>query len=75
MSKNKYTYEPAGEERMRITGNMFESTIHIAPPKSPWQCQLGGPMGIVFVPNLGNEPRWFHRKMQELFFGVKWVKK
>ena len=46
----------------------------VTPPKhSDWRCEvIGGPMGIVFVPSEGNEPNWFHRKMQELCFGFKW---
>lgn len=42
---------------------------------SDWRCELfGGPCGIVWAPVKGNEPNWFHRKMQELCFGVKWRK-
>jgi hypothetical protein len=45
------------------------------PKASNWQCQVfGGPMGIVWTPREGQEPNWFHRKMQELCFGVKWKK-
>lgn len=45
------------------------------PEYSDWRCELfGGPFGIVWAPVKGNEPNWFHRKMQELCFGVKWRK-
>ena len=53
----------------------------ITPPeKSDWVCYLWGHPSRVegsftIRPNKGNEPKWFHRKMQELFFGVKWFKK
>lgn len=30
---------------------------------------------IVFQPVKGQEPNWFHRKMQELCFGFQWRKK
>lgn len=56
-------------------------TVDRTPKKSDWQCYLfgdadrPGPGSIVFVPNEGNEPNWFHRKMQELCFGIQWRKK
>ena len=47
---------------------------------SDWVCYLSGDPSrlkgsVKFVPRKDFEPNWFHRKMQELFFGVKWVKK
>ena len=47
---------------------------------SDWHCYISGDPSHVsgtvrFVPEKGNEPNWFHRKMQELLLGVKWVKK
>ena len=53
-----------------------------APPeKSEWKVWLmgdnkeKGPYGaIVYHPNKGQEPNWFHRKMQELCFGFQWRK-
>lgn len=46
---------------------------------SKWTCYLSGRPGdsfcTVFTPRKGQEPNWFHRKMQELIFGLKWVKK
>lgn len=50
-------------------------------PQSDWQCYLfgdadrPGPGAIVFIPSKGNEPNWFHRKMQQLCFGVQWRKR
>lgn len=49
------------------------------PEKSDWCCYLfGGPNvggSVIFTPAKGLEPNWFHRWMQSLCFGVKWVKK
>jgi hypothetical protein len=28
--------------------------------------------GVVFTPKKNCEPNWFHRRMQELAFGVRW---
>ena len=50
------------------------------PEKSEWRVWLMGDYGksqygaIVFHPNKGMEPNWFHRKMQELCFGFQWRK-
>lgn len=47
------------------------------PEKSPWRCHLFGSKdcgGIVWMPNRGEEPNWFWRKMQFLFFGNRWIK-
>ena len=46
--------------------------INTSPKRSSWQCALFG-QDIVLIPFEGNEPCWFHRKMQELCFGVKWT--
>ena len=55
-----------------------ETILHcVTPPKrSDWQCYLtGGPDGLVLVPNEGNVPNAFHRFMQRVCFGFRWVKK
>ncbi len=46
------------------------------PPKSKWQCFLfgSGKNGISLRPLEGQEPNWFHRKMQYLILGNEWVK-
>ena len=50
------------------------------PEKSNWRVWLMGDYGIsqhgaiVYQPNKGQEPNWFHRKMQELCFGFQWRK-
>lgn len=55
------------------------ATIKI-PEKSEWKVWLMGDYGksqhgaIVYQPNKGMEPNWFHRKMQELCFGFQWRK-
>jgi hypothetical protein len=41
------------------------------PEKSDWQMSVAD---IVYRPNKGKEPNWFHRKMQEFCFGFKWEK-
>ena len=49
------------------------------PETSEWSCyMLGGPDvggSVIFRPAKGLEPNWFHRWMQSLCCGVKWVKK
>lgn len=30
---------------------------------------------VTWNPREGHEPNWFHRKMQEFCFGIKWRKK
>lgn len=38
-------------------------------PASDWQMRHGG---VIYRPFKGDEPNWFHRKMQQLCFGFKW---
>ena len=49
------------------------------PERSEWQCYLFGNtpnnQGMIWVPNKGQEPNWFWRKMQYLILGNLWVKK
>ena len=53
--------------------------IAYPPENSEWSCYLfGGPNiagSVIYKPANGLEPNWFHRWMQSLCFGVKWVKK
>lgn len=44
------------------------------PEYSEWTCQLFGGGGWNWTPLKGNEPNWFWRWMQYLFFGNKWEK-
>jgi len=59
---------------------MPEALLYKPPEKSGWKVWLMGDYGknqhgaIVYHPNKGQEPNWFHRKMQELCFGVQWRK-
>lgn len=46
--------------------------IRDLPKPSDWECRLLN--DTVYRPNKGSEPCWFHRKMQELCFGFRWVK-
>jgi hypothetical protein len=62
--RNKYVIEDS-----RIT------SIDFPPKSSDWQCHLfGSKRGLVYTPFEGQEPNWFHRKMQELILGFKWKK-
>ena len=62
------------------TKEMPEAFFYKMPEKSEWKVWLMGDYGksphgaIVYQPNKGQEPNWFHRKMQELCFGFKWRK-
>lgn len=73
-----YSYKPSD---YTVDANSTYFTVSSMPKASDWQCYLfgdadrPGPGAIVFVPCEGNEPNWFHRKMQELCFGVQWRKK
>ena len=45
------------------------------PELSDWTCYLlGRDSNVEFKPLAGQEPNWFHRKMQTLCFGVFWEK-
>lgn len=45
------------------------------PEFSEWTCHLfGHPGGIAYRPLKGQEPCWFHRQMQEIILGHRWVK-
>jgi hypothetical protein len=39
---------------------------------SNWTCKIND--NLHYIPVEGQEPNAFHRKMQELAFGIKWVK-
>lgn len=54
-----------------------DTELHIikAPEMSDWECHIFGPQGVAITPKKGHVPNWFHRKMQELIFGVKWKRK
>jgi hypothetical protein len=41
-------------------------------PKYTWKCKVL--KNVTWMVEEGNEPNWFHRKMQELCFGFKWEK-
>lgn len=48
------------------------TVINQATPSKTWSCQIFS--NVFYVPEQGKEPSWFHRKMQEWVFGVKWIK-
>lgn len=67
----------------RYTSGMPEYQLYMSfgqPERSEWACWLMGDYGkskpgaIVYQPIKGHEPNWFHRKMQELCFGIQWRK-
>ena len=72
-----YSYKPSDYV---ADANSSYLTVDSMPKRSDWQCYLfgdadrPGPGSVVLVPFEGNEPNWFHRKMQELCFGFKWRK-
>lgn len=57
---------------------MEEFKLAETPKYSDWQCYLigkGNDYSFVINPTIGNVPNAFHRFMQELCFGFRWVKK
>ena len=44
----------------------------IKQPKYRWRVRLTH--NTYWQVEEGTEPNWFHRKMQELCFGIKWIK-
>lgn len=62
-------------ERKKIVSESSIS-INLSPPASDWECVVinNGQWSTTFRPVKGSEPNWFHRKMQELCFGIKWRK-
>lgn len=68
-----YSYKPSEYTIANADNYIISASL---PKNSDWQCQLfGNERGIVYTPIEGNEPNWFHRKMQELCFGFKWRKR
>ena len=41
-------------------------------PNYTWQCRLHG--NVYWMVEEGKQPNWFHRKTQELIFGIRWEK-
>lgn len=68
-----YSYKPS--DYVADANSVYFTAVSSMPKASKWQCTfISGPNGPVYNPSEGNEPNWFHRKMQELFFGFKWRK-
>ena len=44
----------------------------IRTPKYTWKCQLHP--GTYLMVEEHRVPNWFHRKMQEICFGIRWMK-
>lgn len=53
---------------------MTEYAIHSIsiPERSEWQCRIAG---VTWIPNKGDEPNWFWRKMQYLLLGAVWERR
>ena len=74
-------YPIANSQSITFNSSGYGYTLDKPSPQSDWQCYLfgdadrPGPGAVVFVPVKGREPNWFHRKMQELCFGIKWRKR
>jgi hypothetical protein len=47
-------------------------TILLKTPNYVWKCQLV--KNTWRMVEEGGEPNWFHRKMQQLCFGIKWTR-
>lgn len=75
---NLYCDRPDYNPKDFLIGEGTTIKIQPMPGPSEWQCYLSGKPGdmwcTVYRPNKGQEPNWFHRKMQELAFGIKWRK-
>ena len=64
----------------KVTFGNAEFTIK-QPERSGWGVWVLGDYdtkgkagAVVYYPNKGQVPNWFHRKMQELCFGFQWRK-
>ena len=57
-----------------LTTNTASFTLGTALSYEPseWKCYIT--QNVVLVPDKGKHPNWFHRQMQRLCFGFKWVK-
>jgi hypothetical protein len=56
-----------------LTSDANQGTGHSIwnPEKSEWTLSAAN---VQYTPDKGEEPNWFHRKMQELVLGFKWRK-
>ena len=71
----KISFDSIEWKDLLSSGKVYHN-LEITPPMSDWQCTLitNGKWSTTFRPVKGSEPNWFHRKMQELCFGIKWRK-
>lgn len=75
MTNDEYQDIAAKEATLAAAGYpvMSERTdaVEVTRPQlSNWRVHLMN--GVVFTPKNNCEPNWFHRRMQELAFGVRW---
>jgi hypothetical protein len=52
--------------------NLNIELMTVKTPAYPWKCTLVS--GTYLSVQEGQQPNWFHRKMQQLCFGFKWEK-
>lgn len=51
----------------------FPDTIFLAEPeRSSYVADIAG---VQYIPLKGDEPNWFHRKMQYFVLGIRWEKR
>lgn len=59
------------EEDKLVLPKAYLPEYSALPEYSEWCCII---FGFNFRPFKGEHPNWFWRKMQYLFFGIRWVK-
>ena len=64
----------SGTEALWMTNEQMyvKGSVGINIPKYTWKCQLIH--GTFWMVEEHQVPNWFHRKMQTLWFGIKWIK-
>lgn len=68
------TMKLSGTEALWMTNEQMyvRGSVGINVPKYTWKCQLI--TGTFWMIQEHQVPNWFHRKMQTLWFGIKWIK-
>jgi len=69
-------FEPIGGTTISDAFARLEMRTEQPPPLSSWRCEVfgSGPGGIVWRPREGLVPNAFHRFMQRLCFGCRWIR-
>jgi hypothetical protein len=76
LSSVTYTFSTSGDDWVKPFKHDYYPDLLIKQPVlADWQCELfGAGKSIVFIPEKGNVPNWFWRKMQYFILGNKWTK-